>query len=76
MEEDQLIDTPWIPQQAPPEYDTRGVSGAPLISLVNEEGVWSWRLAGVICEAPEAGGMILATRADYVMPDGKLKRFD
>lgn len=76
VEQEHLIDTPWFPGQASVDYDARGVSGAPLISLVDNYGVWSWRLGGVIYKAPEAGGMLFAVRAEYILPDGTLKPFD
>lgn len=72
VDEENLIETPWNPRQAPANFDARGISGAPLITLVYDKGVWSWRLAGVIYKAPEGGGMLVAARADFIRPDGSL----
>jgi hypothetical protein len=75
IEEDYLIDTPCHKGIAPSNYDAGGVSGAPLLTVVEHRGLWSWRLGGVIVEAPAAGGMLLAARADYILPNGQLKPY-
>lgn len=55
-----------------PGYDLGGISGAPLITLVQgKEGIWSWRFGGVITQQNNCG-LLLAVRADYILPDGKL----
>lgn len=59
----------------PPEgYNFAGISGAPLITVVdNKSGLQTWRLGGIIYEASTEFGIIYATRADFILPDGKIK---
>jgi hypothetical protein len=61
-----------------PYYDLGGISGAPLLTLVESNGVVTWQLGGVIYEAyagEELGmGMIVARRADFIGASGKLNR--
>jgi hypothetical protein len=57
----------------PPEnYDLGGLSGAPLLALV-EHHVLSWRLAGIIIQARADGNVLLARRADVIRPDGTVE---
>jgi hypothetical protein len=55
---------------APPEWALGGCSGAPLLTLVEHKGVFSWRLGGVIYEAGEM--IVKASRADCLNPDGTI----
>jgi hypothetical protein len=55
---------------APPEWALGGCSGAPLLTLVEHRGVFSWRLGGVIYEAGEV--IVKASRADCLNPDGTI----
>ncbi len=73
VQEEHLIDPPHPAAAAPPDYDVRGISGAPLLTHVERSGLTLWQLAGVIYKG--AGGMIFASRADYILPDGRLKAF-
>ncbi len=73
VEEEHLVETPHAAGTAPPDYDIRGVSGAPLVTHVERSGLTLWQLAGVIYKG--AGGMIFAARADYILPDGRLRAF-
>lgn len=54
-------------------YDLRGVSGAPLITLVQDHIVY-WRLGGVIYEAKEDLGLIFARPANYILADGMIRK--
>jgi hypothetical protein len=50
-----------------------GCSGAPLLAFVEQRGVFSWRLGGIIYES---GSMIVkAARADCLNPDGTLNAY-
>lgn len=62
-----------LPEQ---NYDLSGLSGAPLLTLVEQEGVLSWRLGGVIYSGPRTmSDMILARRPDFIRSDGSLRGF-
>ncbi len=74
VEEEHLIETPGQGPSAPPDYDVSGVSGAPLLTVV-EGAVLSWRLGGVIYKALEGSGMIFAARAKNINPDGTLNPY-
>jgi hypothetical protein len=70
----------------PPEgYSMGGVSGGPMLTLIEQKGVWSHRLAGVICEGPHPDEkddpaatfgleVLRARRADFIQPDGTIDR--
>jgi hypothetical protein len=65
----------------PPGYGLGGISGGPLLVPDFRDGVWAWRLAGVISQAteerpPEAVliEMVVANRAEYIQPDGTLAK--
>jgi hypothetical protein len=63
-------------------FDYRGISGGPMLTVVEHHGLRSWRLAGVIYEGPNPSDdetqavagleMIKARRADFILPDGRL----
>ena len=57
-----------------PNYDTGGISGAPLLTVVERNGLQHWALGGVVCEGNPNLEIILAARADCILPDGKLRR--
>jgi hypothetical protein len=68
----------------PPEkYNFSGFSGAPLLTLVDHNGIISWRLAGVIYEGPRDNSdplysnipgfeVLYARRSDFICADGHL----
>lgn len=66
----------------PENYDCGGMSGGPMLMVVERRGLRSWALAGVIYEGPnpspgDSGGiagleMIKARRAHFILPDGRL----
>jgi hypothetical protein len=57
-------------------YNLGGVSGGPLLQPVYQDGVWGWRLLGVISEAimEQDFETITAVRAHFILPDGRLTR--
>ena len=60
----------------PVGYDLGGVSGGPMLQPVYQDGVWGWRLVGVISEAimAEEFERITAVRAHFILPDGRIGR--
>jgi hypothetical protein len=69
------------PELPPENFDFGGISGGPMITVV-QNGLRSWRLAGVIYEGPSTSDdpaqaiagleIIRARRADFIRPDGTL----
>lgn len=60
----------------PVGYDVGGISGGPLLIPALEREAIAWRFGGVVVQAA-AGTLfeqIVAVRADYILPDGKLAR--
>jgi hypothetical protein len=58
---------------APQGYDIGGVSGAPLVTMVDSENLCYWRLGGVMTGFSTAFEIFYATRADFILPDGSLR---
>ena len=67
----------------PPErYDFGGISGGPMLSVIERNGIRSWALAGVIVEGPNPSSedghsipgfeTIKARRAHFIRADGRL----
>jgi len=73
FERERQVDHPHRPT-APVGYDYRGVSGGPLLTIVESEHLWYWRLGGVMTEFNANFEIFYATRADFILPDGKLKK--
>jgi len=58
-----------------PGYDLAGMSGGPMLALVQGEAVIGWRLAGVIYSCSrEIGEIVVAARADFIGADGQVLR--
>jgi hypothetical protein len=81
IERDQLLAV--LGRGLPPEnYDFRGMSGGPMLTVIEDGLLRSWSLAGVIYEgpnpSPDAGEaiagleIIRARRAHFILPDGGL----
>ena len=82
IEREYLIDV--IGKRLPPEdFDFRGISGGPLLTVVENRGLRLWRLAGVIYQGPNPYGepncsaieglqIIRARRTDFILSNGKL----
>jgi hypothetical protein len=60
-------------RRVPPDWALGGCSGAPLLTLVDRDGIYSWRLGGVIYESSET--IIKASRADAINADGTLNAY-
>jgi hypothetical protein len=73
-------------QGLPPEdFDFRGMSGGPMLTIIEKAGVRSWALAGVIYQGPnpepdadataiQGVEIIKARRAHFLLPDGRLDK--
>jgi len=57
----------------PSDWALGGCSGAPLLTFVEQRGVFSWRLGGIIYESSSL--ILKASRADCLNPDGTLNRY-
>ncbi len=58
------------------DYDLQGLSGAPLLALVEHNGMSSWRLSGVIYTAHTDWRIMFAARADFIRSDGQVRPYD
>jgi hypothetical protein len=58
----------------PVGYDLGGVSGGPMLQPIYKDGLWDWRLAGVLSEAIMAQDFerVTAVRAHFILPDGRI----
>lgn len=57
----------------PPDWALGGCSGAPLLTLVDHNSLYSWRLGGVIYES--SAEIIKAARTDCLNPDGSVNPY-
>ena len=60
-----------VSKTIPDKYDTAGISGAPLITLVQNK-IFTWRLAGVIYEANVDLEIYFARQSKYISSDGNI----
>ena len=58
----------------PKGYSLNGLSGAPLFTVIERDGLWLWALGGVIYEFSPNIEIIMASRADNILADGSLKK--
>jgi len=66
----------------PENFDMGGISGGPMLTIVEQGGLRLTRLAGVVYSGPdpialnkiEGFEVVRARRADFLLPDGKLDR--
>ncbi len=72
FDRERQVDKPGLPT-APEGYDIAGVSGAPLVTMVDSANLCYWRLGGVMTGFSTAFEIFYATRADFILPDGTLK---
>lgn len=71
IERSYLIDI--LGQGIPPAgNDLGGISGGPVLTLIERHNIVSWRLGGVICTAITDMDIIFATRAEVIQPDGRI----
>jgi hypothetical protein len=57
----------------PDDWALGGCSGAPLLTFVEQRGIFSWRLGGIIYESSSL--ILKASRADCLNPDGTINRY-
>jgi hypothetical protein len=57
----------------PSDWALGGCSGAPLLTFVEQHGVFSWRLGGIIYESSSL--ILKASRADCLNADGTINRY-
>ena len=58
----------------PRHYDTGGMSGGPLFTVGEAREPSHWRLGGVISQGSPALGILRASLAECLLPDGRLRR--
>ncbi len=71
IQREHVVDVPGFPA-LPEQFDTAGLSGGPLLTHVEKNGISYWRLGGVIREASAEWEIILASRADRLEADGTI----
>jgi Trypsin-like peptidase domain len=59
-------------QTPPPNYETGGMSGGPVLTVIDHEGLQHWALGGVISEGSATFDLIYASRADCLRADGTI----
>jgi hypothetical protein len=71
---DREIAVPTAGLEMPPEgFDVGGLSGAPVLTVIETGGVISWSLGGVIREGTTSlGETVLAARATFISADGQI----
>jgi hypothetical protein len=57
----------------PSDWALGGCSGAPLLTFVEQRGVFSWRLGGIIYESSSL--ILKASRADCLNTDATINRY-
>lgn len=55
-------------------FDLGGLSGAPMLTVLDKGGVMAMALGGVIFEFSQEFEIVMASRADVILPDGMLKK--
>jgi hypothetical protein len=58
----------------PQNFDTGGMSGGPLFTIGEAREATGWRLGGVISQGSPALGILRASLAECLAPDGGLRR--
>ena len=66
----------------PEDYDFRGMSGGPMLAVIETGSIQSWSLAGVVYEGPNPSAdeaqaiagleIIMARRSHFILPNGQL----
>lgn len=75
IEHDQLVDTLGLGRLPSPNLDIGGMSGGPVLTLVETPFMVTWRLGGVIVQGWPSADMIVAHRADTIDENGKVHEF-
>ena len=73
LEREYVVDTPGFPKR-PSSFDTGGLSGGPLLVNVEKNGIFYWRLGGVITQGNPDLEIVRASRVDHLRPDGTFAR--
>ncbi|WP_341197671.1 hypothetical protein [Hyphomonas chukchiensis] len=73
IDRERNVKHPTIPDP-PPNAELGGISGGPVISLLERRGVHYWGLSGIISQASAQLERIVAKRADLIAADGKIDR--
>lgn len=67
-----------VPHDSIPELprnaELGGISGGPVIALLERNGVHYWGLVGIISEASAQLEHVIAKRADYINSDGTISK--
>lgn len=71
IQHEYIVDLPGFPG-LPGEFDTGGLSGGPLLTHVEKNGIYYWCLGGVIREASNEWEIIFASRADRLEANGTI----
>jgi hypothetical protein len=72
FERERQVDKPGRPT-APIGYDIGGVSGGPLVTIVDSGNLHYWRLGGVMTGYNTSFEIFYATRADFIRSNGTLR---
>lgn len=73
FEHEYLVQAPGF-QEPKPFFETGGMSGGPLFTVVERNGISRWHLGGVIKEGNSSLDILIASRADCILKDGRLRR--
>ena len=73
FEREYLVQAPGF-QESPPNYETGGMSGGPLFTVFERNGLMLWHLGAVIKEGNPSLDIVTAAPADYILKDGRLRR--
>lgn len=82
IERDYMMPVQDGPQLPPENYNFQGISGGPMLSVIEHRGLRTWALAGVIHEGPNTElemdkaipglEIIKARRSHFILPNGSL----
>lgn len=61
-------------QEPRPHYETGGMSGGPLFTVIERNGISRWHLGGVIKEGNATFEIVVAAPANCILKDGQLRR--
>ncbi len=73
FEREYLVQAPGF-QEPRPHYETGGMSGGPLFTVVERGGISRWHLGAVIKEGNASLDIVTAAPADCILKDGRLRR--
>jgi hypothetical protein len=69
FEREYLVESAAVPAM-PPNYDLGGISGGPVINVLESPHLVTYRLGGIVSEASSDLELVLAKRADFIKDDG------